>query len=141
MGLLYVALLRKLVRFVPAALAAGKAVYHGRRLQKRASQLLHPRKDVIVMRKSTLLAILVFLSAVAGALGAMFLYLRRREAELEEYERLLFSEDFSYDETAGQDPLEALAQEAEEAPAAVAAVPAAAAKVAKKAPAKKVAAK
>lgn len=47
------------------------------------------------MKKSTFVAIVAFLSAIAGALGAMFLYLRRREAELDEYEQLLFSEDFS----------------------------------------------
>ena len=46
------------------------------------------------MKKSTLIAIVAGLSAIAGALGAMFLYLRRREAELDEYEHLLFSEDF-----------------------------------------------
>lgn len=90
------------------------------------------------MKKSTLLAILVFLSAVAGALGAMFLYLRRREAELEEYERLLFSEDFSYEQA------EAIEDEPEEADFAEEAVPAVPAQIvkaekptAKKAPAKK----
>ena len=33
------------------------------------------------------------LAAVAGALGAVAVYLRRREKELDEYERLLFGED------------------------------------------------
>lgn len=50
------------------------------------------------MKKSTLITIIVFLSAVVGALAAAFVYLRRREAELDEYEQLLFSEDFSHEE-------------------------------------------
>ncbi len=49
------------------------------------------------MKKSTFAAILIFFSAVAGALGAVYYYLRRREAELDEYEQLLFSEDFSHE--------------------------------------------
>ena len=52
------------------------------------------KQEDLVMKKSTLIAIIAGLSAIAGALGAMFLYLRRREAELDEYEHLLFSEDF-----------------------------------------------
>ena len=44
-----------------------------------------------MMKKSTFGAILAFLFAAAGALTA--LYLRRREKELDEYERLLYSDD------------------------------------------------
>ena len=33
------------------------------------------------------------LAAVAGALAAVAVYLRRREKELDEYERLLFGDD------------------------------------------------
>ena len=44
-------------------------------------------------KKSTFGAILAFLFAAAGALTAAALYLRRREKELDEYERLLFGED------------------------------------------------
>ena len=33
------------------------------------------------------------LAAIAGALAAVAVYLRRREKELDEYERLLFGED------------------------------------------------
>ena len=40
----------------------------------------------------------MFLAAAVGALVAGALYLRRREKELDEYEQLLFSEDFSDDE-------------------------------------------
>ena len=45
------------------------------------------------MKKSCLIAVVAVLAAVAGALGAVAVYLRRREKELDEYERLLFGED------------------------------------------------
>ena len=45
------------------------------------------------MKKSCLIAVIAVLAAVAGALGAVAVYLRRREKELDEYERLLFGED------------------------------------------------
>ena len=45
-----------------------------------------------MMKKSTFGAILAFLFAAAGALTAASLYLRRREKELNEYERLLYSQ-------------------------------------------------
>ena len=44
------------------------------------------------MKKSCLIAVIATLAAVAGALAAA-VYLRRREKELDEYERLLFGED------------------------------------------------
>ena len=54
------------------------------------------------MKNSTFAAILMFLAAAVGGLVAAALYLRRREKELDEYEQLLFSEDFKdedeYDE-------------------------------------------
>lgn len=46
-----------------------------------------------MMKKSTFGAVLAFLFVVAGALTAAALYLYHREKELDEYERLLFSED------------------------------------------------
>lgn len=46
-----------------------------------------------MMKRSTFGAILAFLFAAAGALTAAELYLRRREKELDEYERLLYSDD------------------------------------------------
>lgn len=46
-----------------------------------------------MMKKSTFGAVLAFLFAAAGALTAAALYLYRREKELDEYERLLFSDD------------------------------------------------
>lgn len=47
------------------------------------------------MKKSTLVAILAFIAAASGALVAAWMYIRRRERELDEYEQLLFSEDFN----------------------------------------------
>lgn len=46
------------------------------------------------MKHSTLVAILLFLAAAVGALTAAWLYIRRREKELDEYEQLLFSDEF-----------------------------------------------
>ena len=57
------------------------------------------------MRKPYLIAVVAMLAAVAGALAAVAVYLRRREQELDEYERLLFGED---------DALEAIAEKAME---------------------------
>ena len=45
------------------------------------------------MKNSTFAAILMFLAAAVGGLVAAALYLRRREKELDEYERLLFGDD------------------------------------------------
>ena len=44
------------------------------------------------MKQSTFAAIIVFLAAATGALAAAWMYIRRREKELDEYEQLLFSE-------------------------------------------------
>ena len=46
-----------------------------------------------MMKKSTFGAILAFLFAAAGALTAAAPYLPRREKELDEYGRLLYSDD------------------------------------------------
>jgi hypothetical protein len=51
----------------------------------------------ITVKKSTVVAIFVALAAVAGVLAALYFYVLRREKELDEYEQLLFSEDFSDD--------------------------------------------
>ena len=62
------------------------------------------------MKKSCLIAVIAVLAAVAGALGAVAVYLRRREKELDEYERLLFGEDDAVttdDEPAEEAPAEA----------------------------------
>lgn len=80
--------------------AVAKAYHTGRQVEKRITDFLYPQEeeDVIVMKKSTFVAILVFFAAVAGALAAVYFYLRRRESELDEYEQLLFSEDFSHED-------------------------------------------
>ena len=46
-----------------------------------------------MMKTSTFGAVLAFMFAAAGALTAAALYLYHREKELDEYERLLFSDD------------------------------------------------
>lgn len=47
-----------------------------------------------MMKKTTFGAVLAFLFAAAGALTAAAIYLYRREKELDEYERLLFSDGY-----------------------------------------------
>ncbi|HJC07984.1 MAG TPA: phosphatase [Candidatus Gemmiger stercorigallinarum] len=56
------------------------------------------------MKKSTFGAALAFLAAVAGVLTAVALYLYRREKELDEYEKLLFSDE--YDDDDDMEPME-----------------------------------
>lgn len=57
-----------------------------------------------MMKKSTFGAALAFLAAAAGVLTAVALYLRRREQELDEYEKLLFSDEYDdEDEDDAQD--------------------------------------
>ena len=83
---------------VNALLYTGKAVsatVRLERLKKRAHKRLHPNKEEIIVKKSTFAAILAFIAAATGALVAAALYIRRREKELDEYEQLLFSEDFN----------------------------------------------
>lgn len=58
---------------------------------------LNKKGDTIAMKKSTLVALLIALAAVIGVLIALYLYVIRRERELDEYEQLLFSEDFGAD--------------------------------------------
>lgn len=98
------------IKAIAAAAAAWRVVCAGcaapgpgRAAKGRHVPVCAEKKEEITVKKSTLVAIVAFLSAVAGALGAMFLYLRRREKELDEYESLLFSEEFD------QEPEEARA--------------------------------
>ncbi len=57
------------------------------------------------MKKSNYIAIIAVLAAVAGALATIALFLSRRQKELEEYEQLLFSEEFNeeFDEEATEE--------------------------------------
>ncbi len=49
---------------------------------------------VFTMKKTTtLLTLIIILSALIGAVSAMFVYLKRREKELDEYEQILFDSD------------------------------------------------
>ena len=100
MGVFIVPKLTKLALLsASAAQIAAKAYHAGRQVERRITEFLYPQEeDVIVMKKSTFVAILVFFAAIAGALAAVYFYLRRRESELDEYEQLLFSEDFSHEE-------------------------------------------
>lgn len=82
-----------------AADAVRKAYQTGKKVEDRVKDALHSdEEEVVIMRKSTWIAILAAFAAVVGALIAVCVYLRRREAELDEYEQLLFSEDFSHEE-------------------------------------------
>ena len=81
------------------------------RTKREIKKKLCRKKESTKMKKTTLIAIVAALAAVAGALVAIAVYLRRREKELDEYEKLLFSEEFE-DET----PAEEAAEESEEAP-------------------------
>ena len=62
-----------------------------------------------MMKKTTFGAVLAFLFAAAGALTAAALYLDHREKELDEYERLLFSDD--YDDFDDEDDTDATTYE------------------------------
>ncbi len=80
-----------------AAVTAGGLA--GSLKEKAANILPHQNnhQEVVTMKKSTLIALFVALAAVAGVLGALYVYVLRRERELDEYEQLLFSEDFNDD--------------------------------------------
>ena len=74
-----------------------------------------------MMKKSTFGAVLAFMFAAAGALTAAALYLYHREKELDEYERLLFSDDMDdiededtvYEHIGDDDTLAAPAEDAD----------------------------
>lgn len=85
---------RGLVAASKLAADAGRFRSMQKKAQKRRSAL-RPNKEEITMKKSTFAAILAFIAAATGALVAAALYIRRREKELDEYEQLLFSEDFN----------------------------------------------
>ena len=68
------------------------------------------------MKQSTFVALVLMLAAGVGALTAAWLYVRRREKELDEYEQLLFSEEFS-DTVPAPKAEEEPAEEEQEVPA------------------------
>ena len=101
----------------PHALSMWKAAELLLRVSRWKNKLKHrfDRKKECAepMKKSCLIAVVAVLAAVAGALGAVAIYLRRREKELDENERLLFGEDDAATVEDTAEPAEA----AEEAPA------------------------
>lgn len=87
------------VKAADAAALAAAVRKNAKALHTRVRELPAWRKEnEIVMKKSHFAAVLLFLAAAVGALTAGYLYIRRREKELDEYESLLFSEDFDEDE-------------------------------------------
>lgn len=77
---------------------AGRFIREGAaQMRSRAFQPAKKSGEVFEVKKSTFVALLVALAAVAGVLGALYFYVLRREKELDEYEQLLFSEDFNDD--------------------------------------------
>ena len=64
-----------------------------KKLNRRFNRNDRKKEGAEPMKKSCLIAVIAALAAVAGALAAVAVYLRRREQELDEYERLLYSDD------------------------------------------------
>ena len=98
------------------AAAAGIFVKVARLKHQAERRLRRQKESVVTMKKSVLVAVIAALAAVAGALAAVAVYLHRREKELDEYEKLLFSEDFEDEETPAA-PAEEAAPAQETAPA------------------------
>lgn len=105
------AIARRAVKQVPIVI--GAAALAGKSLAGNIRRTSQKKKGEITMKKSTFVSLIVFLSAVAGALGAAYLYLMKREKELDEYEQMLFSEDYEDDTCEAED-----ADTTEQAPAA-----------------------
>ena len=91
-------LLTEVTRLATAVVSTASALI--RLVRGQRAKALDKMKGEITMNKSTLVALLVFLSAVAGALAAGYCYLLKREKELDEYEQMLFSEDYEEDDDA-----------------------------------------
>ena len=91
-------LLTEVTRLATAVVSTASALI--RLVRGQRAKALDKMKGEITMKKSTLVALLVFLSAVAGALAAGYCYLLKREKELDEYEQMLFSEDYEEDDAA-----------------------------------------
>lgn len=66
------------------------------------------------MKQSTFVALVLMLAAAVGALTAAWLYVRRREKELDEYEQLLFSEDLDEEEAPAEEAAAPAAEPAAE---------------------------
>lgn len=90
-----------------AAAAVGAVAVFGTQLKNDLKKAGKKKKGEFTMKKSTVVALLVFLSAVAGALAAGYCYLLKREKELDEYEQMLFSEEYDEDDLPAADDAEA----------------------------------
>ena len=94
------------------------ALYFACRYHDLKKRLAREKESAGSMKKSCLIAVIAALAAVAGALAAVAVYLRRREKELDEYERLLFGEDEAVPvEDEDEDADTAPADEADDQPA------------------------
>ncbi len=83
-----------------AAVLAGNvaSTVHGRASDVKNAALGNRIKEgEVVMKKSTLFALFVALAAVVGVLAALYFYVLRREKELDEYEQLLFGDDYGFE--------------------------------------------
>ena len=98
-------LLTEVTRLATAVVSTASALI--RLVRGQRAKALDKMKGEITMKKSTLVALLVFLSAVAGALAAGYCYLLKREKELDEYEQMLFSEEYDEDDLPAEDDAEA----------------------------------
>ena len=83
------AALLKGAQMLPAA--AGAVAVFGKTMERKLKKTQQKKKGEITMKKSTLVALLVFLSAVAGALAAAYFYLVKRE-------QMLFSVDYDVED-------------------------------------------
>ena len=90
-----------------ATAAVGAVAVFGAQLKSELKKKGTKKKGEFTMKKSTVVALLVFLSAVAGALAAGYCYLLKREKELDEYEQMLFSEEYDEDDLPAADDAEA----------------------------------
>jgi cytochrome c-type biogenesis protein CcmH/NrfG len=106
-------MLMKLANLAASALMGAAAVCrlsrnvsHARREVRRRLPHSAKKESEVTMKKSVFAALVVALAAAAGALAACAVYLHRREKELDEYERLLFSDDAGTDADAAPDKAE-----------------------------------
>ena len=82
-------------RLVKAGARAERAVQTMKNNLGRRLIPVKEKENEIIMKKSTFGAMVVGLAAATGALAAGAIYLYRREKELDEYEKLLFSDEFN----------------------------------------------
>lgn len=93
-------------RLVKAGARAERAVQTMKNNLGRRLIPVKEKENEIIMKKSTFGAMVVGLAAATGALAAGAIYLYRREKELDEYEKLLFSDEFN-DSVPAEDKAEA----------------------------------